>query len=69
MEQADAGSPSLVYHAWHATVVLKQACPSVLFAPDGLKEMIKPFPIHRGFLSLHFSILNKKSAVSLNMRC
>ena len=64
MEQADAGSPSLVYHAWHATVVLKQACPSVLFAPDGLKEMIKPFPIHRGFLTRNNNKLNNKSEVS-----
>lgn len=67
MEQADAGSPSLEYHAWHATTVLKQAQPSVLCAPDGPKEMTKPFPIHKGFLFAFF-ILNEKSTISSNMR-
>lgn len=67
MEQAAAGSPSLEYHAWHATTVLKQAQPSVLCTPDGPKEMTKPFPTHKGVLFAFF-ILNEKSTISSNMR-
>lgn len=64
MKGADAGSPSLVLpHAWRETTVLKQAQPSALSAPDGLKEMTKPFSIHKGLLSFHFSILNEKSLI------